>query len=55
MYVDTFVRFLEWKYFKITTNFAYAFYLTQFTVMYYNIGSKRAPVHFSIYKTGVSG
>lgn len=47
---DNLIRALEWKYFKVTTNFAYALYLVQFTVFNYDIGVARTATFASIYR-----
>lgn len=49
-----FVTALEWKYFKISTNIAYAFYLVQFIVFFYNVGITRGTSEFSVFSTLVS-
>ncbi|XP_050528916.1 nose resistant to fluoxetine protein 6-like [Daktulosphaira vitifoliae] len=37
----------SWKGFIILTRFSYTFYLTQFPVFFYNVGSNRAPLEYS--------
>jgi hypothetical protein len=50
MFSDMFIRILEWKYFKVTTNLAYGFYLVQFTVFNYDIGVARTATFASVYR-----
>lgn len=39
--------FLSWKYFKVFTRLAYAIYLTQFPVFFYNVGTTKAALYYS--------
>jgi peptidoglycan/LPS O-acetylase OafA/YrhL len=49
--LDFFTKFLEWRFFKLSTNIAFGFYLLQFIVFNFNIATKRSPNMSSIYLT----
>jgi hypothetical protein len=51
---DPLIKFYEWKYFKVGTNFAYGIYMFQFAVFHCNVGRIRSASHFDWYNTGVS-
>ncbi|XP_039299450.1 O-acyltransferase like protein-like [Nilaparvata lugens] len=46
-YGGWFGKFLSWKYFKVFTRLAYAIYLTQFPVFFYNVGTTKAALYYS--------
>ena len=53
-FLDSFVKFLDWKGFQITTKLSYGIYLVQFAVFHFNIGQVRSSSHFSILKSLVN-
>ncbi|XP_026466957.1 nose resistant to fluoxetine protein 6-like [Ctenocephalides felis] len=46
-YAGLLSNFLRWKGFRVFSNIAYALYLTQFPIFFYNIGIARQPMHYN--------